>query len=197
MAEASPNDTGGRNIHASPEARDDYSAQDAARLDLPELPKWASPASSPALNRSAEVVGRGVGNAVAGVRRLPQQLDKLRSRIHLVPRGQPGGGAAGDIKEAAWEAAADWRDAAEDTVSELAQRVRTYTDEVSASAHRGWKDLCREAGSRIDGLWRDSRRRLAIVRRWQSERPLYVIGGCAAAAFAAGVALRIWRSHCD
>jgi len=197
MAEVSRNDAAGRNIHDSPAAIKTHESGEGSRLDLPKLPESASPAASPALNRSAEVVGRSMGNAVAGVRRLPQQFDKLRSRIHLVPRRQSGSRAAEDIREAAWEAAADWRDAAEETVSELTQRVKSYTHEVSGGAHGRWDYLRERAARRISSFQRDLRQQLATARRWGSQRPLYVIGGCAAAAFAAGVALRIWRSNCD
>lgn len=193
MVEASRTDAAGRNIHYSPVAGDDQQTSREPRLDLPELPELATPASSPALNRSAEVVGRGVGNAVAGVRRLPRQFDKLRSRIHLVPRRATGGRAADDLQDVV----ADWRDAAEDTVSELTHRVKNYTDDVSNSAHRGWEDFRRQMECRIASLRRDARRQLAALRQWESKRPLQVIGGCAAAAFVAGVALRIWRSNCD
>jgi ElaB/YqjD/DUF883 family membrane-anchored ribosome-binding protein len=193
MAEASRTDPAGRNIHYSPGAREDQQTTREPRLDLPELPEVATPASSPALNRSAEVVGRSMGNAVAGVRRLPQQFDKLRSRIHVVPRRPTGRQPAEDIQEVV----ADWRDAAEDTVSELTHRVKNYTNEVSDTAHRGWADFRRQVGCRISVLRRDARRQLAAVRHWESERPLQVIAGCAAAGFVTGVALRIWRSNRD
>jgi ElaB/YqjD/DUF883 family membrane-anchored ribosome-binding protein len=193
MAEASRTDAAGRNMLYSPGINENYEAAVEPRLDLPELPEAATPASNPALNRSAEVVGRSVGNAVAGVRRLPQQFEKLRSRIHVVPRRRPGDGGTDDLKEAV----ADWRDAAEDTVSDLTHRVKNYTDEVSETAQRDWEEFRRRMEWRIDALRRDARRQLAAVRRWESEQPLYVIGACAAAAFVAGVALRIWRSNRD
>ncbi len=196
MAEASRTDAAGRNTPYSPVNENNEAAVEP-RLDLPELPESAALASNPALNRSAEVVGRGVGNAVAGVRRLPQQFERLRSRIHVVPRRQPGDGGADYLKEAALEAAADWRGAAEDAVSELTHRVKNYTVEVSETAHLDWEEFRRRMQSRIDYLRRDARRQLAVVRRWESEQPLYVIGACAAAAFVAGVALRIWRSNRD
>lgn len=193
MGEASRTDAAGRNIHYSPGAREDYLTMTEPQFHQPELPETASPASSPALNRSAEMVGRGVGNAVAGVRRLPEQFEKLRSRIHLVPRRATGSGPADDIQEAV----ADWRNAAEDTVSELTQRVKYYTEEVSDSAHRGWQEFLRDTQARIALLRRDARRQLAAVRQWETEQPLRAIAACAAAAFAAGIALRIWRSNRD
>ena len=187
MAEASRSDAVKRDINYPPGTREGSGPAEQPRLEVPELPQSASPASNPALNRSAEMVGRGVGTAVASVRRLPQQFGKLRSRIHLVPRG---GAAAEEIRDAAIEAAAEWRDAAEDTVSELTHRVKRYTHEASEEADRRWSVFRRQAEWRIRLLRRD-------VRRWQSERPELVIAVCAAAAFAAGVALRIWRSNHD
>jgi len=197
MAEASRNDAAGRDIQYPPGTRGEHGPAGEPRLDLPELPETATPANKPVLNRSAEAVGRGVGSAVAGVRRLPKQFDKLRSRIHLVPSRQGSPGAAEEIRDAAVEAAAEWRDAAEDTVSELTHRVRKYTHDASESANRRWDDLQRRAEWRISELRRDARKWVATAGRWPSERPLYVIGACAAISFAAGVAIRIWRSNRD
>lgn len=193
MAEASPSDGAGHNIRHSPGARENFPAE--PHPGEQELRESASPASNPALNRSAEVVGLGVGTAVAGVRRLPQQLDKLRSRIHLVPSGS--GAAAQEIRDAAVDAAVAWQNAAEDTVSELTHRVEKYTYEASEGANRRRYYLRRQIEWRIGALQQQARQCLATARRWGSERPGLVIGACAAAAFAAGVALRVWRSNHD
>jgi len=172
-------------------------AGDSDVLHDPELPQRTSRASNPALNRSAQAVGRGVGTAVAGVRRLPQQLDKLRSRIHLVPGRESAAGAMADIKDSALETAADWRNAAEDTLGELKDRAETYSYEVVDRTNRRLEELRRRTEWRIVELRRTARQWLVIARHWESERPLQVIGSCAAAALVAGVALRVWRSNRD
>lgn len=194
MAEASRPNVAGRNMHNPAGARDPE-VLPGTRLDPPELPERASPASNPALNRSAQAVGRGVGTAVAGVRRLPQQLDKLRSRIHLVPGRESAAGAMADIKDSALETAADWRNAAEDTLGEFKDRAESYSYQVADRTNRSLEELRRRTEWRIAKLRRTARQWLVIARHWESEQPLRVIGCCAAAAFVAGVALRIWRSN--
>ncbi len=186
MPEASRTEVPSRDVKyptGAPEAQDLSSK--AVQLDLPELPKSAAPATNPALNRSAEALGRGVGTAVAGVRRLPQQLDKLRSRIHLVPRHE-----MSEIRESAFETAADWRDAAEDSIEEWKNRTELYTRDVADRTNRRLGVLQRRMETRIVEMRR-------TVRKWASEQPLQVIASCAAAGFVAGVALRIWRSNND
>ncbi len=166
---------------ADPEGRDVSSK--TAPLDLPGLPESASPASNPALNRSAEALGRGMGTAVAGVRRLPRQLDKLRSRIHVVPRHD-----MSEIRESALEAAADWRDAAEDSIAEWKNRAELYAQDVAGHTNRRLEVLQRRMAANIATIRRKA-------RRWEWDQPLKVIATCAAAGFVAGVALRIWRSN--
>ncbi len=194
MAEATRTDVPGRNIYypaGSPETQ----APTAAGMDEPQLPESARPSSNPALNRSAEVVGRSVGTAMAGVRRLPQQLDKLRSRIHLVPERERVGETISEIRDSAVETAADWCDAAEDSIAELKDRAEAYRHEVAERSHQGWEALQRQTEWRIVVLRRSARSWLAAARQWESERPLQVIGSCAVAAFVAGGAIRIWRSN--
>jgi ElaB/YqjD/DUF883 family membrane-anchored ribosome-binding protein len=196
MPEALRPDVAARNPHYPTGAPDRELSLDV-QLDRPELPERASLASNPALNRSAEVVGRGVGTAVAGVRRLPQTIDRLRSRIHLVPARQGGSSTISDIKESALETAADWRNAAEDTIGELKDRAETYSHDVADRTNRSLEELRHRTEWRIIELRRTARQWLMMARRWESEQPLQVIGSCAALGFAAGVALRIWRSNRD
>jgi ElaB/YqjD/DUF883 family membrane-anchored ribosome-binding protein len=165
-------------------------------LSRPEIPQLASPAGNAALNRSAEAVGRGVGTAVASVRRLPGQFDKLRSRIHLVPKREAAA-AVSEICDSAREAAADWRDAAEETAAELKARAETYTREAAERSNRTMEDLWRRLEWRVDELRRSTRAWLETARQWEAEQPLKFVAGCAAAAFVVGVTLRIWRSSHD
>jgi ElaB/YqjD/DUF883 family membrane-anchored ribosome-binding protein len=197
MAEAWRSDAAGRSTHYPPGAPESHDFPAEPQLPLPELPAPAIPASSPALNRSAEALGRGMGNAVAGVRRLPQQIDKLRSRIHLVSGRDRVAIIAEDVRESAVERAEEWRDAAEESLAELKQRADLYADELAGNAHQYWRELRTQSRCRINALRREARQWLATARRWESEQPLRVIGCCAATAFVAGVALRIWRSDRD
>lgn len=195
MAEPSRTDAPRRDVKYPMGAPDSsYPEAHADQLNLPELPESASPASNPTLNRSAQAVGRGFGTAVAGVRRLPQQLDKLRSRIHLVPKTERAEETISDIKDSAMEAAADWRDAAEDSIAELKDRAQTYSYEVTERTNRRLEHLRRRAGRRMDVLRRGARAWLLTAQQWENNRPLQFIGGCVAAGFAAGVAFRVWRS---
>ena len=158
-------------------------------LDLPELPERAAPASNPALNRSAQAVGRGVGTAVAGVRGLPRQFDKLRSRIHLV-----GSQRSASLADEARNKVEQWREAAEQKTAEVKDRAELYAYEVTDRTNRRLEDFRQRTVWRINRLRVVANRWRGQARHWQYERPLQVIAGCAAAAFAAGVALRIWRS---
>jgi len=193
MAEASRNGPAGRNLSDSTRAPEDPMLE--PQLDLPELPKSSTATGNPTLNRSAEAVGHTVGTAVAGVRRLPQQIDKLRSRIHLVPRRERAAETISDIRESAEQAANEWRQFAEESAVELKQRAELYTDELSERTSRGWQDLRCRAEHRILTLRRQARRWIASARSWEAEQPLYVIGACAAAAFVAGVMVTVWRSN--
>lgn len=162
------------------------------REPLPELPETSvvsapGRSSNASLKRSAEAVGRGVGNAVAGVRSLPQQFDRLRSRIHLVNPPQ----------ESPAEVVGEWRDAAESTVSEMAASARRYRYAMAERAERRLEELRRMGRHRLYELRVTTRQRLSQMRDWETERPLQVIAMCAGAAFATGVILRIWRSNSE
>src|SRR5271166_5700368 len=162
MAETSRTDVASRDVKyptGAPEHT--YAGADPERLSVPELPEPASPASNPALNRSAEALGRGVGTAVAGARRLPQQVNKLRSRIHLVPTRERAGETISDIRDSALETAADWRAAAEDSLTELKDRAEIDTHDVTERSNRWLEDLRRRA--RIAALRRNARHWLEVA----------------------------------
>jgi ElaB/YqjD/DUF883 family membrane-anchored ribosome-binding protein len=190
MAEVSRQDT---STDRHPEDRPPVEGLPGGDAALPELTQSASPASNPALNRSAEAVGRGVGTAVAGVRRLPQQFDRLRSHIHLVQKGQAGE----TLLESATDVAGEWRDAAESSMAEAAQTAERYRHEAAERINRSLEQLGRTARIRLYAFRVQARRGLAEARKWEYERPLRVIGVCAGVAFVLGVALRVWRSNRD
>lgn len=162
---------------------------------LPELPATGAPASNPAWNRSAEMVGRGVGSAVSEVRRWPRRLDDLRSRIHLVSK--EANLEAHDIRNSAEARAVNLRDSAERGLLELADKAAVYTSEIGSRAGNRLEDLRREAWWKLAAVRTIVRHRAANLRRWEPERPLQVIVVSAGAAFAVGVLLRIWRSNRD
>jgi len=194
MAETFRNHVGTGDVR-HPTRASDGELRDEPQLNLPELPGFPSPTNSPALNRSAEVVGRSVGTAVAGVRSLPRRIDKLRSRIHLVSGREALAESALEVMESAAETAAHWRDEAEERITELHDEAGAYTYRAADRANRRLQELQRRTVRRIDVLRRNARELLADVRHWGSEQPLQAIGACTAAAFVLGVALRVWRSN--
>lgn len=163
--------------------------------DIPALPVEASPASSPALNRSAEAVGRSVGTAVMGIRSLPDQFERLRSRIHLVKRNT--GESAAEVLDSAEAKAAELRDAAEVGLLELADKAAAYTETIRSRSDSRMVKFRHIARCKLDEMRRNARLRMMQARDWKPERPLQAIMICAGAAFALGAILRIWRSSCE
>jgi ElaB/YqjD/DUF883 family membrane-anchored ribosome-binding protein len=191
-ANASRNNAGPVGVRLSPgEMRADR-LPDELGFDLPELQECTIPANNPSLTRSAEAVGRGIGAAVAGVRNLPEQL---RSRIHMVGGRGDIRSSLAEIKNSAAQNVAEWRDSAENRLAELEESAQTYAYQAADRANRRLGDLGRQIQRRVAFLRQRTRRELADFRQLQSEKPLQVIGAFAAAGFAAGVALRIWRSN--
>ena len=146
----------------------------------PELPVSAAGTperpSNPQLIRSAEALGRGVGSAVAGVKSLQQQFDRLRSKIHLVN--------ATDASQQLTRSAA-----------EAAETAGKYQSIMSEVASRQIQELRRRGERSYFALRRDMRHRLDKIRRLSFEEPLRFVAGCAGAALVLGVALRVWRSN--
>lgn len=148
-------------------------------------------ASNAQLNRSAEAVGRSMGNAVAGVKSIPQQFDRLRSRIHLVhrySRTEGSGASFGEVAE-------DWREAVEESVSEVSEAANRYRLEFLDRANvriLAWQ----HAGERgYFHLRRELNYRVEKARRISREQPVQFLAGCAVAAFTLGVVARVWRSN--
>jgi len=162
---------------------------------LPKLPATASPASNPAWNRSAEAVGRGVGTAVAGVRRIPRRIDHLKSRIHVV--SDNASSTVNEVRNSAEAKTAALREAAEVGLLEFADKAAAYTEELGLRASERIENLRREAWWKLNSARRIVRHRMVQLRDWKPTRPLQVIVVSASAAFALGVMLRIWRSSHD
>ncbi len=162
----------------------------------PELPETSAVpgsgrASNAQLNRSAEAVGRTVGNAVAGVKSIPQQFDRLRSRIHLVDRYPEPEGYSTSLAEVA----EDWRDAVEDSVSEMSEAANRYRVEFLDRACERLIAFRHYSERGYFTLRRNLKHRLEKVGRVSREEPLQFIATCAAAAFVLGVAMRVRRSN--
>ncbi len=139
-------------------------------LDVP--PEIFMPApercSNSQLNRSAEALGRGVGNAVAGVKNLPRQLDRLRSRIHLVHPAV----TSDDLTSAADDVVGEWRDAVESGVSEAAESAKRYRSIFVELADRKMQELRSRGERRYFALRRELNHRTDKLRRESSEQPI-------------------------
>ncbi len=145
---------------------------------------------NPQLNRSAEALGRSMGNAVAGVKNLPRQFDRLRSKIHLVHAVD-----SSEYSTSSGEVVGEWRDALESSVAEAAETARKYRSIMAELASQRMRELRSVSQRRYFAVRRDLRHRLDKMHRFSSEEPLQFIAGCAATAFVVGVALRIGRSN--
>lgn len=189
MAEAWRNSVG-TDVHY-PTGAEQEDELPGALSGLPELPERGTPARNPALNRSAESLGRSVGNAVVSVRELPRQFDNLRSRLQVVGRG------TGHSSASVGETVDDLRAAAENKAAELKNKVESYTHDAANRASWRLEELRQRARWRINLLRVSTRRWVAEARHQEYERPFRVIAISAAAAFGLGVALRIWRSNSD
>ena len=195
MAESSRNSVPPANVRYPMGETQPEGSTPQTRPELHELPETASPANNPALNRSAELLGRSVGTAVAGVRSLPLQIDRLRSRIHLVGGREALESRLSGIRDSAAEAVAEWRGSAEERLNELGQEAGAYAYHMTDRANHGLEDFSRELQRRVWFRRRTIRQRMAEFQHLQSEHPLKVIAAYAATGFVAGVSLRVWRSN--
>ena len=148
----------------------------------PALPEEASPASNPRLNQTAETIGSAVGTTVR----------ELKTQFEVVKRG---------ARDSAAFTAADWKQRAEETVEEAKQRasgaVQAASDrasEIFDSARQRASDAVATVRSKVSEKVDVARRRATY---YANEYPVHVALGAAAAGFALGVFLRIWRSNRD
>lgn len=193
MAELSRNDAPGEDSELSVPSSSPLPGEPGALPELPETSAVSAPGrtSNSHLNRSAEAVGRRMGNAVAGVRSIPQQFDRLRSRIHLVDR-YPGPEA---YNSSLAEVAGDWRDAVEGSVSEFSEAANRYRIEFLDRANDRMIAFRHNAERNYYALRRGANARLSKIRRVSREEPLQFISVCAGVAFVLGVSMRVWRSN--
>ena len=182
MAEVLRADTPPRDVQYPPDFTD---TSDVTDENGGTRPTGAATGGNPALNRSAEAVGRGLGTAVAEVRRLPR-------RIHLVT--ETAASKVAELRGAAETKAANLRDAAEVGLLELADKAAVYTSAAGTRRGSRWQRLRRVAMCRLDALRHRVHRGISGVGAWQPEDPVRVLLVGASAGFAAGVILRVWRS---
>ena len=186
MADPSPRDTNSHNLsylRTSPTSSATVPEPTEALADrAPER------SINPQLNWSAEALGRGMGNAVASVKSLPLQFERLRSKIHLVHSEND------SLLTSSGEVVGEWRDAVESSVAEAAETAIKYRSVLAEVASRRMQELRWRGERRYFAVRRDLHYRLDKLRRLSSEEPLQFIAGCAGAAFVLGLALRIWRS---
>ncbi len=194
MAELLPTDPNDPNAsHPDATSLDEYFLSGQHPLDPLRETSMPTPerCSNAQLNRSAEALGRGMGNAVAGVKSLPRQFDRLRSRIHLVNPTA----TSDDLVSSASDVVGDWRDAMESGVSEAAESAKRYRSVLAELADRKMQELRHRVERRYFALRRELHHRGDKLRRESSEQPLQFIASCSAAGFVAGIVLRVWRSN--
>lgn len=142
-------------------------------------------AGNPSWNRSAAVLGRGVGTAVSEARRLPRQISSLRSRLQVV----------GKQETAAFSEKPTEGQLIERDLAAQADKAAVYSAELGRRVSDRFEDIQREGRLRLQALRQLARRAAANARQWQPEHPLQAILICAGVAFALGVMLRVGRSE--
>jgi hypothetical protein len=153
------------------------------------------------LNRSAETIGYGVGTCVATVLRFPRHVEAAKSKLRGLGDTASVNTAAAAVelldkaveqadvlKKTASHRAAAWREAVDARFSQLTHESSAQLQKLRSATAGELRKASRTAQARIV----DARRR---VQEWEREYPLEMIAGFAAAAFVAGLALRVWRSN--
>jgi ElaB/YqjD/DUF883 family membrane-anchored ribosome-binding protein len=146
-----------------------------------ELPA-ATTRSNPRLNEAAEAIGGALGSAT-------RQVQNVRDRFTVIRGGAPGRPSATEqIKETA-----------QHKVEDIKERAGAAVEQARIQATARLEDA-RVSASRLAQNVRDSAAQRARMFRFRAarlthERPLAVIGAIGAAAFVAGVFLRVGRSR--
>ncbi len=210
MAEASRKDNPLKNpkypqgASSPPENSTALSAPNEQQLPSPEntLPP-GDIYGQPPLRRSAEVIGRGIGSAVAGVRQFPRSTEEVRSRLRDAGARTRANASAivldfmdsaarrtEDLRRSTQETVSDWADTAGSTAAELGDRADAVWRNIRSTAVNRAEYARRRATAR----WNDARRALAQLQR---EDPAMFLAVVAGAAFVVGAGMRIWRSNHD
>lgn len=155
-------------------ALDDPSVE-ALLPGVPDQPSLPRP-ENPRLNRTAESIGSALGSTVGKVR---SGLTLVQTRSEEKARE-----VADNLSQRAEAVSASAIEKAEHLGDVAEEKAAQFLD----SAQEGWESL-RQTAQR--GL-AEARRQVAIARE---EHPIELILGFAALAFAAGFALRVWRSN--
>jgi uncharacterized protein YjbJ (UPF0337 family) len=151
----------------------------------PALPEQASPASNPRLNQTAENIGAAVGNTV-------REIKDIKDRFRA---------AKDDSAESAWSAAAGWKQRAGESIDDAKQRASRAVQAAGDKASEVLNTARQRASDAVDTARAKASENIEATRRRAThvanEYPVHVVLGAAGAAFALGIALRIWRSSRD
>lgn len=163
-------------------------AEAGATIAAPEheLP----PYGNPKLNQAAEAVGHKLGDTVVAARQVQGRLRDAKARVVAMP-----------IRARAESALEELRYSADSKLDELRHGAESKLDELRHRAETKFEDWKRSAEGSIE----DVRGRIAQARtsveqraaRAADEHPVGIILAAGAAAFAAGIALGLWRSRHD
>jgi ElaB/YqjD/DUF883 family membrane-anchored ribosome-binding protein len=178
---------------------EEVGAPEAAAVPERELPEWGDHR----LNQQAERVGRAVGHTVVAARMARERVRVAKARVVTMQ---------GRARESAASTVDALRHEAQTRVDELRHTAEIRLRSARAVAADKIEDLRESPASRIAGVRAAAAGRLEDLReraaeagerarrravRVADEEPLKVILVAGVAAFAAGVALRLWRSSHD
>jgi hypothetical protein len=152
-------------------------------FDEPEGADLEMRRKSDSLVRGAEQIGQKLGRAVVAVR---QSSEEARTRLRLVKS---------ELDERLQRTSRAASEATRDLRADLRGRAAELADTAQRTAS-GWKE---DAARQLCDLRDTAAARTAQMRfesrRIVSEYPLHVLAGVAAAAFLAGISIRIVRSR--
>lgn len=144
-----------------------------------ELPA-APPRSNPRLNEAAEAIGGALGSAT-------RQVQNVRERFTVIRGGAPGAPSKTEqLKQTAQQKVEDMKERAASAMEQARVQATATLEDARVTASRVVRNARESAAERA----RMVRFRVA---RLTHDRPLAVIGGIGAAAFLAGVFLRVGR----
>ena len=155
---------------------DSYPGEPLRQVDWRERQeRWrAFDARNPRLNETAEKIGSAVGDMVNRAQDARRRFDSMKQEV-----GRSSGSKVEEIRQRAQE---QW----------------SNTTEAAQQRLQDWKQTAREsAGNARDAIVQRTREFRTKARAYVDENPHHVILGIAGAAFAVGLAARIWRSQRD
>jgi ElaB/YqjD/DUF883 family membrane-anchored ribosome-binding protein len=165
----------------SPGAQDvglDTQSIDELLAGFPPPDRALPRADNPRLNQAAETIGSALGTTVGKVRNgLSIAYDRQREMSR-------------NVTQKVSEQAESLTSSISQRAGELGDLTQEKATELLDVTQQRWDDVRDRARLRVDRM----RRQAAVLRE---EHPLELIGAFAAAGFALGLALRVWRSSND